>query len=200
MQKIGEQIVFGARQSQIFATLRDYPPREIDLHVGELHHLGLLGRSTPQHGMNASQQLPGAEGLHYVIVGPDFEQAHFVDFIAYGAHHDQRCFNSSVPQLLAYFYAADSRHSQIHQNEPGLHGQRLLQADPPIARQHSLEAVVFEHQSDGVPEVGIVVNHQGGWHSRATAIVTEAGGHLAQVFRQMGVFTTLLQVGNVSRR
>ena len=130
-----------------------------------MQHLARLRGRAAQHGADACQQFAGAERLHQVVVGADFQQQHLVDFIAQGAEHDDRRGYVSGSQLLADLHAVHARQAQIDQHQIGLKQQGFLIARPAILHQDGAEPLLLQHHAYGVAEAFVVVDHQDGLHA-----------------------------------
>jgi hypothetical protein len=70
--------------------------------------------------MDASQQLPCAERFDDIVVGPDFEEQYFIDFLTDRAEDDDRGLYPRSAQLFADFDAGDDRKPEVDQDEIGL--------------------------------------------------------------------------------
>ncbi len=162
-----QDVELDARQLHVAAGLRDAPRGHVD---GEAGHGDLLiDRVRPraaQHGPQARQQLPGAEGLGEVVVGAQLEAHHPVGLVAAGRQHDDR-HRGARADAAAHLQAVEAGHHHVQQHR--VEGALLQrgQALRPVGGVREVHVVLGEVGLEQLREPRVVVDeeHPGG-HAR----------------------------------
>ena len=111
--------------------------------VGEAaRHRGVAGH-TPQHGLDARQQLAQVERLGHVVVGADLEAHHLVHRIA-AARHDDEAAAPVFAQLARDRETVFAGQPQIQQHERGRVGGHQLHQRAAVVQLRDSIALAME--------------------------------------------------------
>ena len=116
---------------------------------------------TSQHRVRTGTQLARAEGLDEVVVGAGLEAGHDVDLVTEGGDEDQ----VGVAELAQPLGDGEAVHAGHVDVEGG--DQRVVPTDgvdplESVLGQDGAEAGLAQHEVDEVPDVGVVLDDDGG--------------------------------------
>ena len=115
-----EQVELLGGQVDRLAVALDGPAARVDPQLAEAHHVAGQrrggGLGPPQHGLDARDQLAGAERLGQVVVGAEPEPEDLVALLALGRQHDDRDAALGA-KLAADFQAVDLGQHQVEDHQ-----------------------------------------------------------------------------------
>ncbi|MCY1546981.1 hypothetical protein D9M68_830120 [compost metagenome] len=141
------------------------------------HALGRLRRAqqlrTAQQRLDARQQLGDGKGFGEVVVGPEFQTQHAVEFGGFGRQHQDGGVVAARAQGLAHLQPVQSRHHQVEHQQVvpdfGLQRQRRRS----IAGLAHAVAGAAQVQRQQIPDIGLVLGNQDllhGVHGNGSAV------------------------------
>ena len=158
----------------------------------------MLGLTTTQDRVDASDEFREPKGLLHVVVGAEVEAHDLVFFEALGRQHDDPRGAAAAAQLPQDLKAVHARQHHVEDDEVGGVVERAFEARLPITFDRDGTAFVLEVQTQARGDRGIVFDDQhaglgggsDGAHRDSCAHDRSSRASFAQVFIQLTTTTT----------